>query len=136
MKFFKSILVMLFLFNSGFALADYNDGYGDGYDNGGRLCKLKVFVSLNKNFRYQSDAANHCRWVHSMFNRGCSIRSLGYNRGFGAFFEREFIFEGEGDSWQSSRRSVFDRYFDWSESFGFGRGFKHQLFFDQCGVTW
>lgn len=127
----KSLLLALSVLFSGVALADY---HGDDYDKPDeyRICKIKAEVTIEVVYLSEEVAKKTCRSIHEVFKRGCSVRYLGYGRGYGAFYSNEWIFEGRGRNWKRARQSAFNKYEVFADKFGWGKRFPHVVSFSKC----
>jgi hypothetical protein len=127
MKFLLAFIASFFLMSSAMADGHYDDSY-DEY----RICKIKAEISIERLYYTKAQATSFCKSLHKTFERGCSIRNLGYGRGWGAFYSNEWIFEGKGRSWKRAKQLAFSKYATFADRFGWGKSFPHTVYFSKC----
>jgi len=126
---FLLVLVASFFFMSSAMADEYEDS--NGYDEY-RICKIKAEISIERLYYTKDQASDFCKSLHTVFERGCSIRDLGYGRGWGSFYRNEWIFEGKAKTWERAKQHAFSKYATFSDKFGWGKSFPHTVYFSRC----
>ena len=129
MKYLLALVAAVFLMGSVFG-EEYGDGYDDDYEY--RVCKIKAEISIERLYYTKDQATKFCEEVHKIFERGCSVRDLGYGRGWGSFYSNDWVFEGKDRTWKRAKQEAFLKYSNFSNKFGWGQSFPHTVYFSKC----